>query len=576
MAAIAKCPQCGGPLSTAADDPDRRRCAKCGARFRVRGKPAASPTSISTAPAPKWGRSVPGTLVPAPTKALGPSIVKPRPAAGLASRLRRALAVGGALAVLLLSLAGVVVITVVLWPRVGDRPALAAAPPGDTPPTLPPPPAPPDGAHGADSPPDPQTPTPPPPPAPPDRKPAPDTNPTPAPRPAEIPPEVNRAIDRGIAFLKTEVKNIPGHDHGRFALVALTLLECGVSPDDPILAGMIRHVRDGVPNFNTTYTMSATILLLDRLGREEDEPVIRRLALQLAAAQTAAGGWNYVAPQLAPKQLDELQDLLVSESDPVGRDPALAKLPAVRYRSGQKPDLTLSAHADDNSNTQFAALALWVARKHGVPVDRPLAFVEARFRATQDKSGGWGYGPPDGAGHPILRDSMTCAGLLGLAVGRAVGAADERKPGQATDEQAEKALRFLSETIRRSAAAPVPGPPEQPQKDYRPIQSHSDGDLYYLWSLERVGVLYDLKTIGGVDWHVWETKLLLGVQNPDGSWSDRWGQLVGTCFALLFLKRVNVAEDLTARLQLLSRVKDPLAETMTHVTTPPAPGQTRP
>src|SRR5262249_37189317 len=64
----------------------------------------------------------------------------------------------------------------------------------------------------------------------------------------------------------------------------------------------------------------------------------------------------------------------------------------------------------DNSNTQFAGLGLWVARRHGVPVENALARVETRFRKTQRVNGGWGYVPGMEA-----TSTMTCAGLLGLA-----------------------------------------------------------------------------------------------------------------------------------------------------------------
>ena len=81
-------------------------------------------------------------------------------------------------------------------------------------------------------------------------------------------------------------------------------------------------------------------------------------------------------------------------------------------------------------------------------------------------------------------------------------------------------------------------------------------DLYFLWSLERVGVLFDLKKIEGKDWYAWGRAPLLERQQDDGSWKD--GHYVGnsvvldTCFALLFLKQANLAGDLTPKLRLLS------------------------
>src|SRR5262249_62203487 len=79
----------------------------------------------------------------------------------------------------------------------------------------------------------------------------------------------------------------------------------------------------------------------------------------------------------------------------------------------------------DNSNPQFATLALWVARRHGIAADNALAVIEARFRQSQNADGGWCYLARQFG--PLSRStiSMTSAGLLGLAV--ADGVAYDRK-----------------------------------------------------------------------------------------------------------------------------------------------------
>jgi len=44
-------------------------------------------------------------------------------------------------------------------------------------------------------------------------------------------------------------------------------------------------------------------------------------------------------------------------------------------------------------------------------------------------------------------------------------------------------------------------------------------NLYFLWSVERVAVLYDLKTIGGKDWYGWGAQILLANQRGAGNWT---------------------------------------------------------
>src|SRR5262249_28735640 len=98
-----------------------------------------------------------------------------------------------------------------------------------------------------------------------------------------------------------------------------------------------------------------------------------------------------------------------------------------------KPDL--DARLPDNSNTQFAILALWTARRYGVPVEDALARVEKRFRGSQNADGGWGYQIIVGAKTPFLNSisastaAMTCAGLLGLAMHHAVASESALRAG---------------------------------------------------------------------------------------------------------------------------------------------------
>jgi hypothetical protein len=85
-------------------------------------------------------------------------------------------------------------------------------------------------------------------------------------------------------------------------------------------------------------------------------------------------------------------------------------------------------------------------------------------------------------------------------------------------------------------------------------------DLYYLWSVERVGVLYGRKNIAGKEWYPWGARLLLAAQNGNGGWGKGGSYIstpaVDTCFALLFLKRANLVKDLSAKLELLTGDKN--------------------
>lgn len=393
---------------------------------------------------------------------------------------------------------------------------------------------------------------------------------------------ISEAIDLGVEFLKQQVvaQNYRFGHPGVGPFIGLTLLECGVAPEDDVVQQLVQFTRDRASGLTNTYALSTSILFLDRLGRAEDKPHIRTMALRLIANQNAAGGWSYPCPALDDSEEEQLLRYLdshetrlaagggvrrlrpgegedasgpgaggVGRSAPIPRDdlpPSLRQRPVVQHDPGE--DVVQFGPDDDNSNTQFATLALWVARRHGVPVERCLSMIASRFLLTQNDDGSWGY-KRNGNQWP---HSMTCAGLLGLAVARAVPG----KPGGAADAR-EKAttrgLEYLGGTIG------LPGGVRQgfgnPQGRF--IHSNSGGDLYYLWSVERVGVLYHLSTLGGKDWYAWGAGQLVAQQRRDGSWHETHAPLPSTCFALLFLKRANVAKDLTMQLQRLGPVRDP-------------------
>src|SRR5262249_18435941 len=160
-------------------------------------------------------------------------------------------------------------------------------------------------------------------------------------------------------------------------------------------------------------------------------------------------------------------------------------------------------------NTQFAILALWVARRHSLPTDGALALVNARFRTSQNGDGGWDYKYHN---HTPGRDrggkstaTMTCAGLLGLAIvhGAAGEAVLRTKDGDKPKEGDKKlpdptkdpAVRAGLVALGTAIDHPVGG-----KKDRRVPTLTNGGRLYYfLWSLERVAVAFDLKTVGGKD-----------------------------------------------------------------------------
>jgi hypothetical protein len=404
----------------------------------------------------------------------------------------------------------------------------------------------------------------------------------PSPPPTTLAPNqqgaVNQAIDRGVAFLKrTQNGNgswgSSGHPVGYAALSGLTLLECSVPASDPVVRKATAFVRKKSGQLTATYEVALAILFLERLGEAGDRLLVQQLALRLVAGQLADGGWTYrcevldsaqeatllqhlerLRPDSTPDLFKPVVKAPAQETEPLKSDDARAKRKRRQATGTLQPVPALQEPLEvrqepisptaDNSNTQFAILALWASQRLGVPVERSLALVVQRFRPCQNDDGGWGY-HSGGGQRSASTPSMTCVGLLGLAVGHGLGGDDSAARGSVSDPQIEKALRHLGKRIGA------------PSGKRRPAAE----DLYFLWSLERVGVLYGLRTIDGKDWYAWGAELLQARQTNDGSWNN--GRYHGstptldTCFALLILKRANLTHDLTKKIEFLKIVPNP-------------------
>ncbi|HEX5270160.1 MAG TPA: hypothetical protein VFW33_06735, partial [Gemmataceae bacterium] len=262
---------------------------------------------------------------------------------------------------------------------------------------------------------------------------------------------INDAIEKGVRKLK----NLQGSNGtwahvqiGLTALCGLTLLECDVPVDDLSVQRAAGAVRAAATETDDTYSIALCILFLDRLGEPVDQALIESLALRLLAGQTTQGDWSYKCPK-APAEEQRRLTALVDKRKDEGRPKELPKesgpkttkdlSPEIRDQLDHLDRLRAAAAASrggmkitgDNSNTQFAVLGLWVARRRGLPVDAALGETEKYLRASQEPAGGWPYSTvlglqmpsPAAANMQSSSPAMTCAGLLGL--GLAYGAWNE-------------------------------------------------------------------------------------------------------------------------------------------------------
>ena len=77
---------------------------------------------------------------------------------------------------------------------------------------------------------------------------------------------------------------------GTTALAGLTLLECNVRKDDRTVQSAAKTVREAGFTLMHTYSLSLSILFLDRLDDPSDTSLIKSMIVRLLAGQVGAGG----------------------------------------------------------------------------------------------------------------------------------------------------------------------------------------------------------------------------------------------------------------------------------------------
>ncbi len=294
--------------------------------------------------------------------------------------------------------------------------------------------------------------------------------------------EVSRAIELAVEFLRAEQREdgswpyqTPEHVQGSAALAVLALSEAGVPEDDPAIQRGINYFLE--EPVTEIYNAACIAMALASVNPARHIRHIARMRDFLVSAQNARGMWSY------------------RRGDPL-------------------------RVVGDNSNTQFAMLGLQAAISVGLSVDEDaLRQAERHYESSQNTDGGWGYRPGD-----PTRGSMTAAGVASLYIlGSSLYVHGEECGEYQHDTRIAAAMGWLERNY--SVRTHPQGP---------------DGWVYYwLYALERVGVLSGLRTIGGNDWYLDGSRFIVDTQNEDGSWMAGRDRVPNTCLAVLFLAKGN-------------------------------------
>jgi hypothetical protein len=331
--------------------------------------------------------------------------------------------------------------------------------------------------------------------------------------------KVSEAIRRGIDWLKP--RGVGDGRESPHELVLLTMIHGGLKKSDPRFKELFEQMLALEPEF--TYRTALRAMVLEDVQRVKHQAEIHKCAQFLVDNQAPNGQWSYGTKTTYTQVVPTPKDPVASGGPKVVGfgDPEPGVKPKVLQKVPVKKGRDIGG-GGDNSNSQYAALGLRACHDAGIVLPVEVVKLAQKWWREQQaepdaKDGGyggagWGYGGKDAK----VWGSMTVGATGSLAICDYI---------LGENWKADKACRMGAEWIGFNFKV------EDNPKHDNPGAWH----YYYLYGLERAGVLYDSPKFGKWDWYAYGAKYLLEQQKPEG----HWGDLNNTCFAILFLKRAT-------------------------------------
>ncbi|NUN49218.1 MAG: hypothetical protein HUU15_10370 [Candidatus Brocadiae bacterium] len=395
---------------------------------------------------------------------------------------------------------------------------------------------------------------------------------------SDLPPKINQAIDNGVKWLKArQIKdgaekdswgtgNNPlypggsGPAHplyiGITAFALYTLLECDVDPEDPTIVSGMEYIHKNLDrNFSVDgvagnagggnlrvmcYEAAALLMMYEAFydakwekqiraakkdPRKEKKPAVKldqdhdgicKGAVNfLVKTQSRTGGWRY-GPPAFPSPLG------------VDQDTSSTQITLLGLVSAVRMGLAVDAKV-----FHTAVITTLENQSKDGPLAKPKKPVDGGGTMVQetDKCRGWAYTPGTGdSKDQQVSGGMTASGICSLIIikSQLKGNALFNKELQARVEKG-----IFDGLAWLDANWTVTSNPGGHRSHY-----------YYLYGLERVGVLGGIDMIGANAWYVQGAIHLVGAQRPDGHWNSGTelepADVLDTCFALLFLKKATM------------------------------------
>jgi hypothetical protein len=347
---------------------------------------------------------------------------------------------------------------------------------------------------------------------------------------------VEAAINQGIVYLQKTDRSpeCPGCTFHSDELILLTFVHAGVPPSDPKFQRLLKKML--ASPLDRTYNVSLQAMALEQLDRVTYQRRIYECAQFLVDTQCLNGQWYY--PLKGETTLFRKPEVV-----PI---PAKARAKGESSQNRPRPRVFLRIKktrdgpaVGDNSDSQYAALGLRACHDAGILIPEETVRRAVRWwhgcSYPEDAKGapvatggigassaGWGYEMDGVLGGPPPQGSMTVGAVGSLAIYDHILGVDWRK-----DDVIQRGVNWIANhfsVTENYGSAPHP---------------NNFALYYYLYGLERAGILYGTEYFGRHQWYSEGAKAILEAQGPDGSWNAsfwstlRWRVLASSLTAAM-------------------------------------------
>ncbi len=330
------------------------------------------------------------------------------------------------------------------------------------------------------------------------------------------PARINKAIDDGAKYLihrveagtvNSKPKTTGGpseEDLLKDELLLYALIYAGVDEKNEQYQKTLKLVLES--KLESTYRVSIQAMALEVLDATKYQGRIAQCGQFLIDNQCENGTWTY------GKEVP-VDAWTPNES---GGDGTKGRKQIVLKKRSKGPA------TGDASNAQYAILGLKACMVADVVIPLEVfAAAEKSWLTTQQKDGGWHYGSATKTRTEHSYGTMTAGGASSLAICKYYLKKEYKK-----DPAIAKACEWLAANLSVTT---------HPKFDWK-TPGHG-WFHYWLFALERAGILCEREKLGTHDWYQEGAKQLVEAQGRDGAWDGDRDKLTNTCFAILFLRK---------------------------------------